>query len=94
MVPFAAAGEGDGNAETGKTLFNSKCAICHNADSTDKKIGPGLKGVKDGKLPSGKDATYENLLENLNKGGGMMPAFEKLLSAQEKDDIIAYVMTL
>jgi mono/diheme cytochrome c family protein len=88
------AAEGDGDAAAGKELFDTKCGICHNADNKDKKIGPGLQGVKDGKLPSGKDTTYANLLENLNKGGGGMPAFEKLITAEEKDDIIAYVKTL
>jgi mono/diheme cytochrome c family protein len=28
------------------------------------------------------------------KGGGGMPAFEKLLADQEKADIVAYVLTL
>ena len=94
MAPFAFAAKGDGDPAKGKELFETKCAICHNADSKDKKIGPGLQGVKDGKLPSGKDATYENILENINKGGGGMPAFEKLLTPEEKDNVIAYVMTL
>ena len=94
LVPFAIAGEGDGDAENGKAVFETKCSVCHNADSTEKKIGPGLQGIKDGKLPSGKDATYQNILDNLNKGGGGMPAFEKLLTDEEKDDVIAYVMTL
>lgn len=90
----AFAAEGDGDAAAGKELFDTKCGICHNADSKDKKIGPGLQGVKDGKLPSGKDTTYANLLENLNKGGGGMPAFEKLITDEEKDNVIAYVKTL
>jgi len=83
-----------GNAAAGKTIFDTKCALCHNTDNKEKKIGPGLQGIKDGKLPSGKDATHDNILENLNKGGGGMPAFEKLLSTQEKEDVVAYVMTL
>jgi mono/diheme cytochrome c family protein len=82
------------SAEDGKEIFDTKCSVCHNADSKDKKIGPGLAGIKDGKLPSGKDATDENLLENLNKGGNGMPAFEKLLSDEEKASLIAYVKTL
>jgi mono/diheme cytochrome c family protein len=94
MAPLAVGAEGDGNPATGKELFDTKCAICHNADSAEKKIGPGLKGVKGGKLPSGKETTYKNVLDNLNQGGGGMPAFEKLLSAEEKDHVIAYVMTL
>ena len=75
-------------------MFETKCSICHNADSTEKKIGPGLKGIKDGKLPSGKDATHENVLDNINNGGGGMPAFEKLLTDEEKANVIAYVLTL
>lgn len=90
----AALRAADGNAENGKELFETKCAVCHNADSKEKKIGPGLKGVKDGKLPSGKDTTPANVMENLNKGGGGMPAFEKLLTDEEKADIVAYVLTL
>jgi mono/diheme cytochrome c family protein len=84
----------DGNVEDGKELFETKCSVCHNADSKEKKIGPGLQGIKAGKLPSGKDTTHENVMENLNKGGGGMPAFEKLLADQEKADIVAYVLTL
>lgn len=82
------------DAAEGKELFESKCGVCHNADSKEKKIGPGLAGIKDGKLPSGKDTTDENLLENLNEGGGGMPAFDKLLTDEEKNDLIAYMKTL
>ncbi len=94
LAGLATAEECKGNAEEGKALFETKCGICHNTDSKDKKIGPGLQGIKDGKLPSGKDATYEVILENLNKGGGGMPAFEKLISDEEKCNVIAYVKTL
>jgi mono/diheme cytochrome c family protein len=94
MAVSAIAAEGDGNVATGKELADTKCAVCHNFDSTDKKIGPGLKGIKDGKLPSGKEATYKNIQDNLNQGGGGMPAFENLLTAEEKDHITAYLLTL
>ena len=93
-APFAFGGEGDGDAGAGKEVFETYCVVCHNADNKEKKIGPGLAGVKDGKLPSDKDTTYDNLLENLNKGGGGMPPFEKLISDEEKDNVIAYVLTL
>lgn len=82
------------SAEEGQELFDSKCSVCHNADNKDKKIGPGLAGVSEGKLPSGKDTTEENVMENLNVGGNGMPAFENLLTDEEKASIVAYVMTL
>ncbi len=83
-----------GDAAKGKELFESKCIVCHNPDSNEKKIGPGLKGVKDGKLPSGKDATHPVILEVVNTGGGGMPAYKELLTDEEKNDVIAYVLTL
>ena len=82
------------DAANGEEIFETKCGVCHNADSKDKKIGPGLAGIKDGKLPSGKDATDEVMTDNLNKGGNGMPAFEKLLSDEEKADLVAYMKTL
>ena len=89
-----AASAESGDAAKGKDAFQQRCMICHFDESADKKIGPGLAGVKDGKLPSGKDTTLENVLENLNKGGNGMPAFEKMLSEEEKADIVAYVLSL
>ena len=83
-----------GDVAKGKEAFQQRCLVCHFEDSADKKIGPGLAGIKEGTLPSGKDATFENVLENLNKGGNGMPAFEKLITQEEKDNVIAYVLTL
>ena len=37
-----AAGKGD--AAKGKEVFE-QCGVCHNADNTEKKMGPGLKGL-------------------------------------------------
>ena len=93
-VPTLVADNQEGDAEKGAGLFETKCSVCHFSDSKEKKIGPGLAGIKDGKLPSGEDATAENILENLNEGGGGMPAFEKLLTDEEKGDVIAFVLTL
>ena len=39
---FAADKKGD--AAKGKEVFE-QCGVCHNADSTEKKMGPGLKGL-------------------------------------------------
>src|SRR5437879_6536153 len=87
----------------GKRLFDAKCGVCHSTDSKETRIGPGLKGLKDGNLPSGRGATHDVILNQLNMGGrGLlttvkgygMPIFRELLTAKEKDQIIAYVKTL
>jgi len=78
----------------GKAIFEEKCANCHNADNKETKDGPGFAGVKNGKLPSGRPATHDVILDLVTKGQESMPAFKDLLSDQEREDVVAYVMTL
>jgi mono/diheme cytochrome c family protein len=84
-----------GDAEKGKSVFEDNCAVCHNADSDEKKMGPGLKGVsKKDKLNNGKKPTDGNILSLINAGGGGMPAFGDQLSDEEKANVLAYLKTL
>ena len=78
----------------GKVIFQEKCAECHNADNKETKDGPGFAGVKNGKLPSGRPATHEVILDLVTKGQESMPAFKELLSEKQREDVVAYVMTL
>ena len=94
IVPLSLGQNGKGDAAAGKLLFEEKCQECHNADSDEVKTGPGLKGVKDGKLPSGMKATRDNILELVNEGRDEMPAFKDSLTGKEKEDVVAYVLTL
>jgi mono/diheme cytochrome c family protein len=84
-----------GDIERGLDVFEGQCYDCHNADSKVYKSGPGFKDISKGKLPSGKDATRENVLAVINQGfeGGQMPAFNDVLTAQEKEDVTAYVLS-
>jgi cytochrome c len=93
-APNLRAADDKGDAAKGKDTFE-QCAGCHNADSTEKKMGPGLKGLfaKD-QMASGKKPTYENVLEQVNNGGNGMPGYKDLLSDQEKKDLLAYLQTL
>ena len=86
--------EKKGDVEKGKAVFE-QCAVCHNADSAEKKMGPGLKGLfaKD-KLQNGKKPTYENVLAKINEGGGGMPAYKEMATDDEKADLMAYLKTL
>jgi len=77
----------------GKKLFEAKCGVCH-SEGSERRIGPGLKGAKDGKLPDGRNASHDTLLKKVNEGGGGMPVFRDLLTEKEKESIIGYVLTL
>jgi cytochrome c2 len=89
MLPAA-----EGNAAKGKEVFE-QCGVCHNADSEEKKMGPGLKGLfKKDKLTNGKKPTEANVRAKIDEGGNGMPAYKDMLSDTEKDDLIAYLKTL
>jgi cytochrome c len=84
----------EGDAAKGKDLFE-QCAVCHNTDSPDKKVGPSLMGLyKRPKLKNGKPVTDANVKAVINAGGGGMPAYADMLSDQEKADVIAYLKTI
>jgi cytochrome c len=83
-----------GDAAKGKEVFE-QCSVCHNADSDEKKMGPGLKGLfSKAKLSNGKPPTEANVLAKINEGGGGMPSYADMLTSQEKTDLIAYLKTL
>jgi cytochrome c len=89
------AGAPAGDAEKGKAVFEDNCAVCHNADSEEKKMGPGLKGLfKHEKLKNGKKPTEANVKAIINAGGNGMPAYSDMLSDEERDNVIAYLKTL
>jgi cytochrome c2 len=78
----------------GKEVFE-QCAVCHNTDTDEKKIGPSLKGLfKHAALKNGKKVTEENVKAFINSGGNGMPSYADLLSEAEKTNVIAYLKTL
>ena len=83
-----------GDAAKGKVVFE-QCAVCHNADSDEKKMGPGLKGLyKKDKLANGKKPSDATIKDKIDQGGNGMPPYKDMLSDQEKDDLIAFLKTL
>ena len=85
---------GKGDAAKGKAVFE-QCGVCHNPDSDEKKMGPGLKGLfKKDKMSNGKKPTEANVRTRIDEGGSGMPAYKDMLSDSEKDDLIAYLKTL
>jgi hypothetical protein len=80
----------------GMRIFERECSFCHNADSAEPKLGPGLKGILDGErsLVSGKPATRENVTEQLLNPVGGMPSFASKLETEEMQKLLAYLETL
>jgi len=93
--PPSSAPSFSGGAENGALIFQSQCAACHFADKEDTKSGPGLKGIlRQARLPvSGRPATPENVLKQLNAPYLAMPSFPTL-SGQDAADLLAYLKTL
>ena len=83
-----------GDPEKGKEVFQ-QCGVCHNADSDEKKMGPGLKGLfSHDKMTNGKKPTEANVRAKVDEGGNGMPAYKEILSDEDKDNLIAYLKTL
>jgi cytochrome c len=79
----------------GETIFKEQCAICHFANSAEKKIGPGLRGItKRGRFSDGTSANTPNLTRWILAGGKNMPGFRGKLSDAEIRDLLAYLRTL
>ena len=84
-----------GDAAKGKEIVGEQCAVCHNTDSDEKKMGPALKGLyKRPKLKNGKPVTDANVKAIVNAGGNGMPAYQDMLSDEEKEHVIAFLKTI
>jgi cytochrome c len=96
----ASAQNGKGDPAKGKEIFMANCEICHNADSDEQKIGPGLKGLWNKpahKMADGtehKEHTDEIIRNQIVKGSSAMPPIGAALSEQELNDLMAYLHTL
>jgi cytochrome c len=91
LLALSATARPKGDMEQGKKVFE-QCAVCHNAETAETKVGPSLKGLFQRKrLKNGKAVSDENVLAVINSGGGGMPPFANTLSAEEKDNLLAYL---
>jgi cytochrome c len=83
------------DAAKGKEVFE-QCSVCHNADSDEKKMGPGLKGLfKKATLADGKTKVTEKSVQTkVDQGGNGMPGYEEMLSKDEKANLLSYLKTL
>jgi mono/diheme cytochrome c family protein len=80
----------------GAALFTEHCASCHNTNSEEWKIGPGLRGVlvREALVSTGMPATRESVTSQIVAPVGSMPAFGSVLTEREILDVVTYLGTL
>ncbi len=88
----------------GKQVFKNNCAVCH-GNKGQSLVDDWKKPLADGSYPApplnGTAHTWhhsmETLIRTINKGGvplgGTMPAFNDKLSEEEKEAVLAHVMS-
>ena len=95
ILACTASAQDDKAAAKGKEVFE-QCSACHNADSDEKKMGPGLKGLyKKATLADGKTKVDDkSVAKKINEGGNGMPAYEEMLEKKDKEALLVYLKTL
>lgn len=81
---------------SGRKIFDTECARCHEPYSTRGKKGPGLKGMFQHKYLSlsGLPANDDRVSDIIRLGRNEMPGYSQKLDAQELQDLLAYLHTL
>lgn len=79
----------------GRRVFEQRCQECHFAYIPRNLHGPSLQGLfKKPAMSSGIPANDERVREVIVLGRSKMPAFGRVLTAQQVDDLMAYLRTL
>ena len=79
----------------GEAVFKTRCAICHYAGSTEKKIGPGLRGIGEREhFSNGQRVDSASLTRIIQNGGTDMPPLRAQISDAQLRDLLAYLRTL
>lgn len=80
----------------GRQIYDHYCDRCHEPYSKKGKKGPGLKGIFQNKYLSlsGLPANDERVTDIIRLGRNEMPSYAQTLSAQDLQDLLAYLHTL
>jgi mono/diheme cytochrome c family protein len=86
----------DPQQSAGRKIYDNYCDRCHRPYSTKGKKGPGLKGVFKNKfLPqTGLPANDERVTDIIRNGRPDMPGYNQVLTAQDIQQLLAYLHTL
>ena len=80
---------------SGRRVYDQRCGSCHDAYSSRDLRGPSLQGLfKKKEMPSGTPANDDRVREVIELGRAKMPAFGRVLTPQQVDELLAYLHTL
>ena len=86
----------DGSVVRGRVVYEQNCVTCHGP----RGKGDGPNAYQCTKPPSNlcdadvAESSPKALLRKVSNGGSGMPAFRRLLSEQDRSDVVEYVRTL
>ena len=79
----------------GRRVFEQRCQECHFAYISRNLHGPSLQGLfKKQAMSSGIPVNDERVHEVIVLGRSKMPAFGRVLTEQQVEDLLAYLHTL
>ena len=79
----------------GRKIYDNYCDRCHRPYSSKGRKGPGLKGLFKQVLPqTGLPANDDRVTNIIRNGRPDMPGYSQVLSAQDIQDLLAYLHTL
>jgi mono/diheme cytochrome c family protein len=81
-------------ASQGQTVYGAKCAICHAPDGSGNTATGKKLGVRDLRSAQVQGLSDAQLVTLVAKGKGKMPAYEKGLSRQQIEQVVAFVREL
>jgi mono/diheme cytochrome c family protein len=76
-----------GDADNGAAIFAQDCAGCHGQNAEGGSVGPSLVSAE---LKAQDDDFFRQVILN-GRAGTAMPAWEGRLSAQDIEDVIAFL---
>jgi mono/diheme cytochrome c family protein len=79
-----------GDPANGAMVFAQNCAACHGENAEGGSVGPTLVSAE---MKAKEDDYYREVINN-GIAGSAMPAWSGRLSAQEVEDVIAFVRSL
>jgi mono/diheme cytochrome c family protein len=93
LFAIAAAAAGSGlAADDGKTLYETKCAICHGKNGVAKPAGKGSRNFNDPAFQTA--SSIDAIVTMTTEGKGKMPAYRSTLTPGQIRAIAAHVKSL